>query len=83
MMPEKTWRCVRVDGDREGPRVRLLSMVRDGVRYYREEHYTAPSPDGERALLHERYYTTDPERAYRSLEALLASLEEPVEPNHP
>lgn len=80
---ENGWRRVRVDAQPDGGRVRLLSQVVEGVRVYREEHYTAATPEGDRALVLERYYTSDRGRAHRTLEAALAAASEPIETNEP
>lgn len=83
MRSENHWKCVRVDRQGEHGYVKLLSQVVDGLRVYREEHYTAPNFEGDRTLVQERYWTTHRDRAHRTMEAALAACAEPVEPNHP
>ena len=84
MMPENIWRKVRVTDDaQERTREVLLSGVFDGLRLWCEKHWSAPDQLGDRTLLNDRYYTTDPERAHRTAEAAVAAALQPVEANHP
>lgn len=80
--PEPKWKMVRVD-PHEGGRIRLLSVVIDGQRVYCEEHYAAADHNGDRQLLHQRYWTRSESRSHRTLEAALAAETEPVESNEP
>lgn len=83
MLSENIWGAVRVDPLPDGGHSKLLSTVVNGVRLWREQHWSMESPDGEKELRAERYYTTDPGRAHRTAEAALAAVAEPVEPNNP
>lgn len=84
MMPENIWRRVRsAENAVDKTRKVLLSGVFQGVRLYCEKHWSAPDQDGERKLMTERYYSTDPDRAYRTAEAALAATLQPVEDNQP
>lgn len=84
MMPENTWRKVRVHTDPEtGERVVLLSGVFDGVRLWCEKHWSKPGADGERTLLHERFWSNDPGRVDRTAEAALkTATTKDEEPQH-
>lgn len=77
------WRRVRIDAQPDGSRIKLLSAVVHGVRVYLEQHWSAERLEQVRELLAERYYTSDPKRAHRTMDAALAAATEPVEPNDP
>lgn len=80
---EPMWRRVRSTPLENGGRVVVLSTLVNDVRVFREEHFSAPDLDGMRSLTAERFWTTDEQRAHRTMAAALAAATAPVERNEP
>ena len=80
------WRKLHVRIDADDRRTVVRVALVDGIRVHREEVWGPDDPAERyevRALERERYYTTDPDRAHRTLEAALAATLQPIEPNEP
>lgn len=79
-----TWRTVRPTFGERGSLEKLESAMVNGRRVWRKQLYTAPTELHGRVLVDERYWADgQPQAWYRSEEALMASLDEPVESNEP
>ena len=84
MIPENLWKRVTSTPGKDGGRVALLSAVVDGQRVWCEKHWGAPHLEsGERKLLHERFWTSDPNKVHSTAEMALAHAQQPIEPNQP
>lgn len=78
------WRMLHVAIDKEDQRTKLFVATVDGVRVHCQQIWGPEHDDcSPRTLFRERFYTTDPDRAHRTLDAALAAAMEPVEPNDP
>lgn len=87
MMEAGKWRTVRPSiSEQDGSLELLQSAVIDGRRVWRKQLWTSATDLHGRVLAEEMYWAegeTPYRFGYRSLEALMASLQEPIEPNEP